>query len=121
MIEHLLEIMEQAGHVLSLFSVAVIIGSFAVSAWRYARNYRTLDLGENFRRFKIELGSGLLLGLEILVLADVIETLTVTPSYSSLAMLGSIVVIRTAVSWTLTLEVEGRWPWQGAGEEQENA
>lgn len=121
MIEHLLEIMEQAGHTLSLFSVTVIIGSFVFCAWRYARDYRKLDLGENFKRFKIELGSGLLLGLEILVLADVIETLTVEQSYSSLAILGSIVIIRTAVSWTLTLEVEGCWPWQSIDEEQENA
>jgi len=120
-IEHLLEILEQAGYGLSLFAVAVIIGSFLISAWRYLRHYRELDLAENFRRFKINLGSGLLLGLEILVLADVIETMTVTPSYSSLAMLASIVVIRTAVSWTLTLEVEGRWPWQSADEEPENA
>lgn len=67
-------------------------------------------LAENYKLFKVELGSALLLGLEILVLADVIETITVTPTFASLALLGTIVIIRTVVSWTLTLETEGRWP-----------
>ena len=57
------------------------------------------------------------LGLEILVLADVIETITVTPTYQSLAVLAFLVVVRTVVSWTLGLEIEGRWPWQPEMEE----
>lgn len=114
MIEQILEILEQAGVAISLFAVAVIVYSFIASSWRYIGQYKKDDPALNFSHFKKELGSGLLLGLEILVLADVIETMTTTPSYTSLAMLGSIVVIRTALSWTLTLEVKGRWPWQSA-------
>jgi uncharacterized membrane protein len=75
----------------------------------------------NFNIFKIELGGALLLGLEILVFADVIETITVTPTFLSLAFLAAIVLVRTAVSWTLTLETEGRWPWQASTEDQGNA
>lgn len=63
----------------------------------------------------------LLLGLEIMVLADVIETITVTPTFESLALLAAIVMVRTAVSWTLTLETEGRWPWQAPTEDQNHA
>ena len=56
----------------------------------------------------------LLLGLEILVVADVIETITVRPTFESLAALGILVILRTILSWTLSLEAEGRWPWQPA-------
>ena len=71
--------------------------------------------------FKVELGSALLLGLEILVLADVIDTITVPQTFVSLAFLASIVILRTVVSWTLTLETEGRWPWQAPAEGPERA
>ncbi len=102
---------------ISLFAVAVIIYSFIASSWRYISQFKETDRELNFSHFKKKLGNGLLLGLEILVLADVIETMTITPSYTSLAMLGFIVVIRTAVSWTLTLEVKGRWPWQSSADD----
>ena len=55
--------------------------------------------------------------LEVLVLADVIETITVPPTFESLMYLAAIVLVRTAVSWTLTLEAEGRWPWQASTKE----
>ncbi len=121
LIEHVLGYLEQAGVAISLFAVAVVIVGFAISAWHYARRFRETERAQNFSRFKIELGNALLLGLEILVLADVIETITVPPTFQSLAVLASIVVVRTAMSWTLTLEIEGRWPWQPPVEDQENA
>jgi len=54
----------------------------------------------------------LLLGLEILVVADVTDSITLNASYESLVILAFLVVIRTIVSWTISLQVEGRWPWQ---------
>ena len=121
MTELILEYLEKAGIAISLFAVAVIIVGFATAAWSYARRFRDTTQESNFKLFKIELGGALLLGLEILVLADVIETITVTPTFLSLAILAVIVVIRTAVSWTLTLETEGRWPWQASAEDKESA
>ena len=94
------------------------VAGFAVAAWRYARRFRETTQENNFEFFKIELGAALLLGLEILVFADVIETITVTPTFLSLAFLAAIVVVRTPVSWSLTLEAEGRWPWQASTEGQ---
>lgn len=120
--EQILRFLEHAGMVISVSAVAVIIGGFALAAVRYALHFRGLSRSQNFGRFKVELGHALMLGLEILILADVIETITVTPTFQSLAFLASIVVIRTAVSWTLTLEIEGRWPWQApVAEEQAHA
>lgn len=114
MTEQILRYLEHAGMLISFAAVAVIVGGFALAASRYALHFRGLSRSQNFGRFKIELGHALILGLEILILADVIETITVTPTLQSLAFLASIVVIRTAVSWSLTLEIEGRWPWQVA-------
>ena len=112
----ILEYLEKAAIFISLFAVAVIIVGFAASLWRYASRFSATDRKDNFILFKVELGKVLILGLEILILADVIETITVTPTFESLAMLATIVIVRTVVSWTLTLEVEGRWPWQAENE-----
>jgi uncharacterized membrane protein len=117
--EQILEYLEKAGYAISLFAVAVIIVGFSIAAWRYARRFREMTQENNFDLFKIELGGVLMLGLGILVLADVIETITVTPTFLSLALLAAIVIVRTSVSWSLTLETEGRWPWQAPVEDEE--
>jgi len=121
LIEQVLEFLEIIAVGISLFAVAVTIVGFIVAAWHYFHLFRETNPEQNFIDFKIELGGVLLLGLEILVLADVIETITVTPTFHSLAGLAAIIVIRTAVSWALTLETEGRWPWQADIEGKDNA
>jgi uncharacterized membrane protein len=117
MSEQILGYLDQAGAAISLFAVAVIVAGFLLAAGRFIADYRELDPKPAFIRFKVGMGRSLLLGLELLVVADVIETITVTPTLSSLAFLGILVIIRTAVNWTLTLEVEGRWPWQPAAQD----
>ena len=112
MLEQILQLLKQAGMAISVAAAAVIVGGFALAAARYALHFRGLSRSQNFDRFKIELGRALIIGLQILVLADVIETITVEPTFQSLTILAVIVVFRTIVSWTLTLEIEGRWPWQ---------
>lgn len=119
--EYILELLEKAGNAISLFAVAVIVVGFAIAAWRYVRRFRETTQKDDFELFKGELGGALLLGLEILVFADVIETITVAPTFESLGELAAIIVVRTAVSWSLTLHAEGRWPWQVAVEDQEDA
>ncbi len=64
------------------------------------------------RRYRANLGRGILLGLELLVAADIIGTVAVTPSLENLAVLGLIVAIRTFLSFSLEVEIEGRWPWR---------
>lgn len=69
-----------------------------------------------YRRFREDLGRAILLGLEFLVAADIIRTVSEEPSLTGVAVLGIIVVIRTFLSFTLSVELEGRWPWQrGSG------
>ena len=114
--KELLHFLEKASHVISLVGVIVVVGGFLVAAVLYAARFRRLGPVTAFGKFKVGLGRALLLGLEILVVADVIETITVEPTFTSLAVLAALVVLRTIVSWTLTLEVEGHWPWASAAE-----
>jgi len=120
-IEQVLEFLEKAGIAISLFAVTVIIVGFTHATWGYARRFRKTMQELNFDIFKEELGSALLLGLEILVLAEVIKTITVAPTFQSLIILLAVVVVRTAVSWNLTLSTRGHWPWQAPVKDQENA
>jgi len=71
-----------------------------------------LSEGEGYERLKISLGRALLLGLEILVAADIVRTVALEATLQSIAVLGLLVVIRTFLSWALVVEIEGRWPWQ---------
>ena len=69
--------------------------------------------GQNiYVRYKVDIGRSLLVGLEILVAADIIETLAFELSFRSVGVLAVLIIIRTFLSWVLLLEVEGRWPWQ---------
>ena len=116
-----LEYLEKAAVIISLFAVGLIVAGFIKAAWGYSRRFGDTTRDENFSKFKVELGNALLLGLEILVLADVIETITVAPTLESLAHLAAIIILRTIVSWSLTLETEGHWPWQSPVEDQDRA
>jgi uncharacterized membrane protein len=62
--------------------------------------------------FKRTIANGLLIGLDLLIAADVIRTVTLEPTLENVAALGLLVVVRTFLAWTLVVEVDGRWPWQ---------
>jgi uncharacterized membrane protein len=114
MAQTILEFLEYASATIMLFAVAVIVVGFATAVSRYTIHFPKMALANNFRNFKIELGHALTLGLEILVVADVIESITVPPTFRSLAVLACLIIARTILSWTLTLEIEGHWPWQSS-------
>ena len=65
-----------------------------------------------YRRLRQDIGRGILLGLELLVAADIIRTVAIEPTIESVSVLGLIVLIRTLLSMSLQVELEGRWPWQ---------
>ncbi len=111
-VDQILHHLNHAGHAISLSAVAVIVGGFLLAAGRYIAEYREPEPLQAFQHFKIGLGQALMLALEILVVADVIETITTKPTFTSLAILAFLIAVRTVFSWTLFLEVEGRWPWQ---------
>ncbi len=86
----------------------IVLGSLLVS-WRYFRGY---DAPDAYRGFRAGLGRAILLGLEFLVAADIIRTVAVDPTLNNLGVLAGIVAIRTFLSFSLDLEINGRWPWQ---------
>ncbi|MFM8364170.1 MAG: DUF1622 domain-containing protein [Verrucomicrobiota bacterium] len=69
---------------------------------------------DRYSYYRQSLGRAILLGLELLVAGDIIRTVAVSPTLENLAVLGAIVVIRTFLSFSLEMEVNGRWPWQHA-------
>lgn len=89
---------------------AVVIGTVAATIYaiiRFIRRQRPI-----YRPYRQFLGRSILLGLELLVAADIIRTVAITPTLESVTVLGIIVLIRTFLSFSLELEITGRWPWQ---------
>ncbi len=102
-----------AGHGLDIAGVtAVVVGAVVGGALAIIRAIRRQ--GPVYRPFRRFLGRSILLGLELLVAADIIRTVAITPTLASVAVLAGIVLIRTFLSFSLELEITGRWPWQRA-------
>jgi uncharacterized membrane protein len=70
-----------------------------------------------YRGFRHRLGRAIILGLELLVAADILRTITAKPTLTEVVILGMIVLIRTFLSFSLEVELDGRWPWQRASSE----
>ena len=96
-----------------MIGVAVIVLGAAVAV---AASVTELSSGRDrtqvYHNFRSTLARGILLGLEFLVAADIIGTVAVDPTLDNLYVLGLIVLIRTFLSFSLEVEIEGRWPWQ---------
>src|SRR3954451_21453612 len=104
---------EAVGKVIDGVGVAVVVAGLAIaSAIFISRLLRRTAFEDNFRTFRRGLGRAILLGLEFLVAADIIRTVAVSPSFKSAGVLALIVLIRTFLSFSLQVEIEGRWPWQ---------
>ena len=106
-------IIEIVGTVLDAAGVAaIVIGTVVASVIALGRLIRRES--PIYRPYRRALGRSILLGLELLVAADIIRTVAITPTLESVAVLGAIVLIRTFLSFSLELEITGRWPWQKA-------
>lgn len=91
--------------------LAIVVGIIIATATFLRRKLRG-DSAGSFHTFRASLGRSILLGLEFLVAADIINTVAIEPTLQSVAVLGGIVLIRTFLSFALEVEIEGRWPWQ---------
>ena len=100
--------------------LAIVIGAVVASLLAAGALLRG-GRGAVYETYRERLGRSILLGLELLVAADIIRTVAVVPTFESVGVLALIVLIRTFLSFTLELEMTGRWPWQkpdtGAGAE----
>ena len=103
---------ESLGLAIDVFGVIVIVGGILLAIVQYLRRQRVHSFMDHYQSFKVRIGRVLLLGLEILVAADIVKTIAVTPTFENLGILAGLVIIRTFLGWALILEVEGHWPWQ---------
>ncbi|MCD4513227.1 DUF1622 domain-containing protein [Brucella pseudogrignonensis] len=105
-------ILEPMASALEFFGVAVIIIGVAVATLIYLKDVFVVS-GENaYTRYRANLGRGILLGLEILIGADIIATIISPLTWESVGLLGLIVLIRTFLSFSLEAEIDGEWPWK---------
>ena len=117
--ETILEWVELAALAIELIAVAIIIGAIIYSLGNYLfKSILSTDQEGLYQQLKIRLGKALLLGLEILVAADIIRTVALEATLASVSVLGLLVLIRTFLSWALVVEIEGRWPWQPLKDEE---
>jgi uncharacterized membrane protein len=111
--EHVLYWIEWASLTIEVVAVLIIVVAIINALARYVfRVFLHSKEGDPYQRLKISLGKALLLGLEILVAADIIRTVALEATLNSVMVLGILVLIRTFLSWALVVEIEGHWPWQ---------
>ena len=111
-IENVGKAVEVAGVVVTVIGIVVALAVFA------SRLIRPRPQVDAYRRARRDIGRSILFGLELLVAGDIIRTVVVSPTFTSVGVLAIVVVIRTFLSFTLELEITGRWPWQQEPEHQ---
>jgi uncharacterized membrane protein len=97
------------GICIEVFGVFIIVAGIVWSTY-LCLNWRAAT--QPYDEYKIRIGRSLLLGLEVLVAADIVKTIAIELTFTSLGLLAGLVLVRTFLSWTLVLEIEGRWPWR---------
>lgn len=108
---------EIAALAIEILAVGIIVVATLYATVRFlARAVVRRGNKDSYLQLKHSLGRSLLLGLEILVAADVVRTVALEATLQSVAVLGLLVLIRTFLSWALVVETEGRWPWQARSE-----
>ena len=106
------EIAETIANLIELAAVLAITIAVIAAIVGALRTRIGSDWTDAFQTFKRYMGLGLLIGLDLLIAGDIIKTVTLEPTFENAAVLGLLVLIRTFLSWTIVLEVNGRWPWQ---------
>ena len=110
-------VVDALAKLLELAGAAIILGGVVLASVRFALDGSATNWSDAYQRYRAGLGRGILLGLELLVGADIISTITAPLTFASVGLLGAIIAIRTFLSFSLETEIEGCWPWQRAGRE----
>ena len=112
-VEGILRLVEYAATGVELLAVGIVVAVIVVGTLAYVTKIAGRQADRStYNNYRHTIGRALLLGLEILVAADIIRTVVLQPTVSNVIVLGLLVLIRTFLSWSLVLEIEERWPWQ---------
>lgn len=111
------EIISVSGYAIEAVGVLVIVVGSCIASVAFIRTFRNLPEGLAYTTYRRQLGRSIILGLEFLIAGDIVRTVVVADTLENVAILGLIILIRSFLSATLHLEVEGRWPWQGERQE----
>lgn len=105
---------KDVGVAVDVAGVVVIVCGALVATGVFAGRLRDDRAGfaATYRLYRQGLGRAILLGLEFLVAGDIIRSVAVSPTFASVGVLAVIVLVRTLLSFSLEVELEGRWPWQ---------
>jgi uncharacterized membrane protein len=110
--EQLLGLSDHVAKLIELAGVASIVITIVGATASFVYPGRRVGWKPSYEQYRANLGRGILLGLELLVGADIIATVTAPLTVESVSLLGGIVLIRTFLSFALETEIEGCWPWQ---------
>ena len=102
-----------ASLIIEALGILAIVAGGAIAIVHFARSLRSVPFVEAYQDFRRALARAILIGLEFLIAGDIIGTVVVAPTLSNVGVLMGIVAVRTFISMTITLEIEGHWPWQG--------
>ena len=116
----LVESTQIVAEVFGVFGVALMVIGISVATLLSLPGLLTAGARtEALQIYKIRIGRAMLLGLEILIAADIVKTVALEPTIANISALGLLVLVRTFLSWALSLEIEGHWPWQRKGSQQD--
>ena len=109
----LLDSIETVAEIFDLLGVAILVVGIGIATLLFISSLVIpAQAVPAIKKFKIRIGRAMLLGLEVLIAADIVKTVALEPTIDNVAALGLLVIVRTFLSWTLALEIEGHWPWQ---------
>lgn len=104
-------IAEDISEAIEIVAIAVISAAVVIAFAAGLRVALRDGTDQGIEAVKNHIGKGLLLGLDLLIAADVIRTVTLEPTLENVTALGVLVVVRTFLAWSLIVELEGHWPW----------
>ena len=105
------DFIEYASIAVEVIGVVLIVGGLLLATFRWIFGTSIQPL-PRYQRYREDLGRAILVGLEVLVAADIVRSVALDPTLASVGVLAMIVAVRTFLSWSLSVELEGQWPWQ---------
>ena len=113
------EAFELAIHLFEFAGIGVlVIGAIVAMVVFGTAVVKRQDIPAAYLRVRQQLERVILLGLEVFIIADIIRSVAIEPTFQSIGSLGLLILVRTFLSWSLEVEIDGRWPWQRGREQR---